>query len=148
MKKQQITAFYLEALLLIVVFVGIILVLTSIFGLSKARSSDAKLLTNAVSLAQNTAEAVSAADSPEALLALLDEGNAELVDADGQTSVCARYDADMTPDPAGAMRVEATWQPEEGAAGTLVSSTIRVLCEGTEPVYTLDTAIFLPEVTE
>ena len=33
MRKQQITAFYLETLLLIVVFVGIILVLTRVFGI-------------------------------------------------------------------------------------------------------------------
>ena len=46
MKKQEhITAFYVETLLLILVFIAIILVLTHVFGLGKVQSSRAKLLT-------------------------------------------------------------------------------------------------------
>lgn len=140
MKKQQhITSFYLETLLLIAVFIAIILVLTHVFGLGRTQSSEAKLLTNAVSLAQNAAEAVSAADSPETVVAILDEnGNVSL---DGDT-VQARYDTNMRPDANGSMCVDVTWEPD----GKLVSSTITVTYgDDVEPVYTLTTATYTEE---
>lgn len=143
MKKHHITAFYLETLLLILVFVSIILVLTDVFGLGHVQSVSAEELNTAVCLAQNAAEAVSASDSVEGLLALLDEGgNAEIMpDAAG---VAARYDAAMEPDPAGVFRVEARWLPEDGG---LVRSVIEVRrAERAEPVYTLNTAVYLREV--
>ena len=37
-RNGHITAFYLETLLLIVVFIGIILVLTQVFGLGRVQS--------------------------------------------------------------------------------------------------------------
>ena len=78
MKKQShITGFYLETLMLIVVFVLIILVLTQVFGLAQMQSTRAKELNGAVILAQNAAEAVAASETPEELLKLLNEnGNA------------------------------------------------------------------------
>ena len=64
MKRSQLTSFFLEALLLVIVFVAMILVLTGVFGASHAQSKEAKFLTQAVTLAANAAEAVSAADDP------------------------------------------------------------------------------------
>ena len=61
-KRHPITAFYIEALILIMVFVGIILLLTQIFGAGRMLSSDADRLTRAVGLAQNAAEAVAASE--------------------------------------------------------------------------------------
>lgn len=145
MKKQHITAFYLEALLLIVVFIAIILVLTQIFGLGKSQSSRARQLTDAVVLAEKAAEAVSASDSPETLFALLNEnGNARPM---GDTAgVTAFYGGDTRPDPAGAFRVDVTWLPETGESGILVRSVIEVRCgNAAEPVYRLDTAVFIEE---
>ena len=141
---RQVTAFYIETLLLVLVFVGIILVLTGVFSLAKRESREAELLSGAVTLSQNAAEAVSAADSEEELLALLDrDGNASL----GQEGVTARYDEDMRPDPSGALRLDVTWQPEAAEGGTLVRSRITVTCQGrAEPIYTLDTASFIGEV--
>ena len=72
--NKRVTSFYVETLILIIVFVAVILALTQVFGLSKKQSEEAKLLTGAVTLAQNAAEAFSAADSAESLLSLLDEG--------------------------------------------------------------------------
>ncbi len=145
MKRQtHITGFYLETLLLIAVFVAIILVLTQVFGLSRAQSGQAKLLTNAVTLAQNTAEAISASDSPEALLVLLDENGSARQGEKGQ--ILASYDADMTPAPGGSLTVEATWEPSD-PDDSLVYSTVSVWYEGkAEPVYTLRTAVYLGEV--
>lgn len=101
-RKQHITAFYLETLLMIVVFISIILVLTRVFGGARARSAEAKRLTAAVTLAQNAAEAVAASADPRELWELLDaDGNAVLQEdaATGQALVTAVYDADMKPVP-------------------------------------------------
>ena len=101
-KKQHITAFYLETLLMIVVFISIILVLTRVFGRARVQSVQAKTLTAAVTLAQNTAEAVSASGSPGELARILDEGgNVFLTEGKegGQALVTAAYDAGMTPVP-------------------------------------------------
>ena len=73
MKKQLLTSFYLEAVLLIAVFVAMILVLTGVFGAARTQSAAARRLTQAVTLAANAAEAVSAADSPEQAAALDDK---------------------------------------------------------------------------
>ena len=141
-RNGQITAFYFETLQLIVVFLAIILVLTQVFGLARQQTAAARQLTDAVTLAGNAAEAVSASADPAELLNLLNEnGNAEeLPDASG---VKAFYDNEKNPDPQGAYRVEVSWQPEKTAGGTMISSVISV-CHGSseEPIYSLETASF------
>ncbi|MBQ3955896.1 MAG: hypothetical protein II680_08400 [Clostridia bacterium] len=137
--KKHITSFYVETLILILVFVAVILTLTQVFGMAKKQSEEAKLLTSAVTLAQNAAEAfsASAADSGDALLALLDEGgNASISDG----KITAAYDADMTPDPDGILRVEVsgeTWIMSEHYA----KGTIRVVRADTgAEIYSVETA--------
>ena len=141
MKKQLLTSFYLEAVLLIAVFVAMILVLTGVFGAARTQSAAARRLTQAVTLAANAAEAVSAADSPEQAATLLDEGgNVRL--ADGRLE--ASYLADGSPCLSGAdaLRVTVSWEPAAEDAA-LVRSRIDVYAasDGT-PVYTLETARF------
>ena len=99
-KKQHITAFYLEALMMIVVFISIILVLTQVFGSARSQSAGARRLTEAVTLAQNTAEAVSASSPPQDLQQIL--GGASCADlsedgAAGEATVTVWYDTDMRP---------------------------------------------------
>ncbi len=149
MKRHQITAFYMETLLLIVVFVGVILLLTRVFGFGKLESQSAKLLTNSVCLAENAAEAVSASESPEQLLELLDTcGNASSAEENGIRRIRVTYDADMTPDPGGKLCLDVTWEPNASASGVLVNSVITAVYEGTEePIYTLKTAVFLRGVS-
>ena len=102
-RKQHITAFYLETLLMIVVFISIILVLTRVFGRARLQSVEAKRLTAAVTLAQNTAEAVSASGSPQDLLDLLNEKNnailqpADAADDTVSTVITALYDENLQP---------------------------------------------------
>jgi len=139
--KRHITAFYLETLLLILVFIAIILVLTQIFGMSKERSTQARLLTNAVCLAENAAEAVSASDSPEKLQELLDQDGNTSLREDGW--IRALYDLDMTPDRDGNLSVAISWDP----AGELVNSRILVKRLDTDQeLYSLNTAVYLREV--
>ena len=140
--RKQITTFYVETLLLIMVFVGIILVLTQVFGASKLQSSQAQQLTNAVCLAENAAEAFASADSPETLVSLLNENdNAAYVPDTG--TVWAYYNGDMTP-ANGELAVKITWEPRDG----LISSEITVYQWPSEQVlYTLDTAVYRREGT-
>ena len=143
-KHSRVTAFYCEALLLIVVFVSILLVLTQIFGLGRRKSEQARLKNNAVCLCANAAEAVSCADSPEALAALLDEGGN--VRASGEGRLLASYDADMHPDPAGRFVLELQWSEEPGPGGTLARAEISACYNGGEPLYRLETVVLLTEV--
>lgn len=123
-RKQHITAFYLETLLMIVVFISIILVLTRVFGSARVQSVEAKRLTTAVTLAQNTAEAVSASGSPQDLLDLLNEKNnailrtAGAADDTASTVITALYDENLQP-------VELTQQMAEQpqSMGTLIVET-------------------------
>ena len=145
MKKRQTTTFYIETLVLVAILIVVILVLTRVFGMGRARSQEARTLTCAVSLAQNAAEAVSSSDSPQALAQLLnDNDNAGYAE---DTGVTARYDPEMQPDPDGVFCVQISWEPEEMMSGTLVNSTITVLHDQEpEPVYSIDTAVYLNEV--
>ena len=61
--KKHITSFYIETLILVLVFVAVILTLAQVFGLAKKQSEEAKMLTAAVTVAQNAAEAFSVSDT-------------------------------------------------------------------------------------
>ena len=141
-KHSHITGFYLETLMLIVVFVLIILVLTQVFGLAQMQSTRAKQLNGAVILAQNALEAVSASETPEDLLTLLNDNDNAVLMAD-TAGVTACYDSDLNPDAEGNYRVDVTWLPEETENGILVHSVAEVRCDDAEaPVYRLETERF------
>ena len=145
MKRRHITGFYIETLVLIVIFVTVVLVLTQIFGVSRNESRSARMLTNAVTLAENAAEAVSASRDPEALAQLLNtDNNAQYDEEEG---VLAYYGPDLNPAADGVYLVQAGWEPQQTDAGTLVNSRISVWYgQEKEPLYVLETAVYLPEV--
>ena len=156
-KERSMTAFYLETLLMVLIFVAVIVIISQVLGLAKEKSREADQLNSAVCLAMNAAEAVSASDSDEALLQLLDENGNAAVTGDGQAdapALTAWYDGSMRPmtpeaaqDAEDVLRMEATWEPERSSAGTFVSSEIRVYAKaGREPVYTLKTGHYTQEV--
>jgi len=122
--EQHITSFYVEALLLIAAFIGILLALTRVFGLSRNESLRAKLLTNAVTLAENAADAFMAEETEP-------RGARE-----------DRFTADMAPDPAGVLAVRVAWQREEG----LLRGTVTVQ-RGAETLYTLPLCKYVGEVS-
>ena len=139
MKRQQLTSFYFEALLLAAAFAAIILVLTGVFASARARSVEARRLTQAVTLAANAAEAASAADSAAQSAALLDEGGNVRVTANGLE---AAYLADGSPCPdgSGALRLTLSWEPSAEDAALVVSRIAVYAAEEETPVYTLETA--------
>ena len=138
-QKRHITGFYIETLLLIVVFISIILVITNIFGLARVRSAQARYLTKAVTLAQNAAEAAAASKSIDEAAAILDENGNVTLSEDGE-SLSACYDSELTPAADGIYRIAMHWQEEEA----LANCQILVFHGGTqEPVYTLETAVYV-----
>jgi len=144
-KRRHITGFYIETLVLIVIFVTVVLVLTQIFGVSRNESRSARKLTNAVTLAENAAEAVSASKDPEALVQLLNTDNNARYDE--EEGVLVYYDADLKPAADGVYLVQVGWEPQQTGSGTLVNSPISVWYgQEREPLYVLETAVYLPEV--
>ncbi len=145
MKRHRITTFYMEALFLIAVFIAVILVLTRVFGIGRSQSQEAKLLTSAVSLAQNAAEAVSGSTDPEDVAELLTQTDTISVTVDEGKRIIARYDMDMNPDPEGELKLVIGWEPSETVSGTLVTCPITVWQDeqADEPVYALQTAVFV-----
>ena len=140
-QKRHITGFYIETLLLILVFVSIILVITNIFGMARVSSTSARHLTTAVALAQNTAEAAAASRSVDETAALLQENGNTEVSSDG-TGLTARYNSDLTPSADGIYRVDLTWTEEEALADCIVSV---FYAEEEEPVYSIHTAVYVKE---
>jgi len=159
-EHRSMTPFYLETVLIGIIFVLVISVLAQAFSQARIETQQAEKLTNAVCLAQNAAEAVGAADSKEALAQLLSEnGNTELRENEpGQAAVYAFYNSDMQPvtkeeaslivarhdDEESVLLVRTTWEPSESDTGTFVNSDIAVYCDAsTKPLYTLHTGAYL-----
>ena len=143
-KSRHLTAFYVETLLLTVTLILVAMVLTRMFGLGSLESSSAKTLTAAVGLAENAAEAMSASESPEDLLSILDENNNAVCE---DTTVTAYYDADFAPASKDdhSFAVSVLWEPDPSASG-LVNGTILVTddARGNE-IYRLTTAVYIKE---
>ncbi len=149
-QKGHNTAFYIETLLLIVVFIGIILVLTRIFGMARKKSVEAREKTSAICLCQNTAEAFAAAGDSKELLDLLNEkDNASIEEmGDKKGRITAAYAADMTPDPKGSLKVEIAWEPDPSESGNPAGGD-RILLQGTiqakkgkKVIYTVTTSSY------
>lgn len=105
MQGKRITAFYMEMLVLVAVFTGVILLLSQVFVTAKEQSAQAKVLTNAVCLAENAAGVHAAYLSvPELILGQMDENHNAALEEDGR--IRARYAADMAPDPSGPFTVK------------------------------------------
>ena len=124
--RKQLTAFYMETLLLLAAFMAIILVLVSVFGGARQQSTQAAQLTHAVRLAENAAEAVASVDSVDALQDLLGQGGGMRLDGSVLTVLYDDYELAIT------------WEPE----GALVNSAITVSRNG-EEIYTLETAVYI-----
>ena len=146
-KASQVTAFYVEVLILTVGMILIVLVLTQVFALGRMQSASAEELTDAVCLAQNAAEAVASSRSPKELLQTLGEdGNCGYDESASPPVVWAAYDTQMRPDAQGAILLCVTWEADDAEKGELVHSTITVTDRADEHViYTLRTAVFIKE---
>ncbi len=138
-KENHITAFYIETLMLVAVFITIILILTQTFAIARSKSFEARAMTDGVCLAKNAAEAVAVSDSQEALFTLLnEEGNA----AQEEGAIVATYNGKMQPATENVVyEVRVTWEPE---ADGLVRSEVSVDWSG-KNICTLNTAVYVEE---
>lgn len=135
--KHRITAFYMEMLLLVVVFTGVILIISGVFAAAKEQSSNARALNGAVRLAENAAEIVAGTDDRSEMVDLLGGNDSAACHLESQ-KLLARYNWNMESDPDGAFLVEVTWEEKDG----LVDYDITVTWQDGEPVYELKTSVF------
>ncbi len=134
--KHRITVFYIEMLLLVAVFTGVILVLSNVFARAKEQSSNAKSLNGAVQLAENAAEIVGGTDDHSEMVDLLGGDNNAACHLESQ-KLLARYNGDMEPDPDGGFLVVITWEDIEGLTNYDITVTWRE-----DPIYELETSVF------
>lgn len=135
--KHRITVFYMEMLLLVAVFTGVILVLSGVFAAAREQSSEARTLNGAVRLAENAAEIVTGTDDRSEMVDLLGENNSAACHLESK-KMLARYNVDLEPDPDGGFLVLITWEEQDG----LVDYDITVTWQDGEPVYKLETSVF------
>lgn len=142
-QRHSMTAFFLETLLLIGIFISIILLLTRTFAAAKRQSDEAYALTSAVCLASNAAEQAASVRSASELCSRLNEQNNAALDGD---TITAAYAYDLTPQADGPLCVSITWEPEDTAADTLVHCTVTVTRNtDSAQLYQLDTAVYVEE---
>ena len=134
--KHRITVFYIEMLLLVAVFTGVILVLSNVFATAKEQSSNAKSLNGAVQLAENAAEIVGGTDDHSEMVDLLGGDNNAACHLESQ-KLLARYNGDMEPDPDGGFLVVITWEDIEGLTNYDITVTWRE-----DTIYELETSVF------
>lgn len=131
---RQRRAFYLETLVLVALLVAVILTVTVCFARAENTRQEARLLTGAVELAKNAAEAAAEAADETQLAHILTENNNCVREKEGLT---LRYDGDFQPDPAGEIFLKITWQAAENG---LVTYDISV--EKDRALYALETAVY------
>ena len=150
-KHAHITAFYLETLLMILVFVAIILMLTQVFGASRKLSAEAGYLSDAATISESVSAAVRASDDEEALIGILngsagDSANgtpAVLLNGASVPTIEVRYDDDLVPAGDGPYEVTVTWEKTAGTRGDYVDSEITVRRDGVEdPILVTHTGTY------
>ena len=146
-KENHVTAFYLEVLLLTLCLIGIVLVLTRVFAMGRIESDGARELTDAVCLAQNAAEAVSASNSAESLCVILNEENNARI-ADGtELIVEAGYNADRTPNAGRAPHylLRVSWSDDCTGLAHAAITVRRGDISNAEIIFSLETAVYHKE---
>ena len=140
-KHAHVTAFYLETLLMILVFVAVILMLTQVFGQSRKLSAEAGYLSDAATISESVSAAVRASSDEDELFAALNWAE-EKSGADVPT-IEVRFGEDLMPAVDGPYHVTVTWESTEGARGDYVESEITVNRTGIdEPLLTTHTGTY------
>ena len=135
MNRERNTGFYLEAIVILLVFILVIHTLVRVYAGSRSASQDAQRLTDAVILASNGAELVLASDTPDKLMEFLKEGNPK----QENSVITVHFDDTLELAPDGEHELVIDWQETEA---DFVHAVITVYHRGTE-VYTLTTGSYL-----
>ena len=142
-KQNSMTILFIETLTLLVIFTIVIIALMKGFLFAGKLSREADSLSKAVHLAENAAEMVSASESGETLLSLLNEnGNAYVLKQTDDICIYrAAYDTDMNPASGGTFYADVSWKPGQDG---LVKSTVAVYRNNEkEPIYSLDLTVYI-----
>lgn len=126
--KRHFTSFYVETLILVLVFMLIILVLTRVFGAARTMSADAADLSQAVRIAENIAESVSSRNNGD-----VNPLSSAYVTPLPQSQ---RYDDTMRPAADGEYLAEVSYEYD----GMVTVCHIEI-SRGGRSIYTLDTAV-------
>lgn len=148
MKNRLNRLYHLETFILMGLFILVTLVLSRVFISGRLLSQKAQQLTDAVCLAENTAELVRASDSKEDLAVLLDiGGNAETLTGtqDGSVTVRMSYDRDMKPSPQAYYTVDARIG-DSGERKDEHDVAVRVYDPDGEEIYVLELTVSWQEV--
>ena len=135
MNQKRNTGFYIEAILLLLVFVFVIRILVMVNAVSHNVSKDAQRLSDGVILASNGAELVLASESADELMELLKDGNPRRENS----VITAHFDDTLEMNPNGSLELAIDWQ-ETG--DDFVHAVITVSEQGHE-IYTLTTGTYL-----
>ena len=144
MKEKRSIVFITELLLLFVLLLVVISVIARISILNRSRGLDARHLTEAVILAEDTAEVISAAEDEEEALELIRSMNVtESAEAeDGKILCVMRFTGED--DKTDEYRLTVSLNEEERSRGTLRTGTIDVFFgKDADALYTLDTGCFI-----
>lgn len=146
-KHAHVTAFYLETLLMILVFVAVILMLTQVFGGSRKLSAEAGYLSDAATISESISAAVRASGDEEELIEILNgtagTEAAALLDGAAVPTVQVRFGEDLAPAADGPYEATVTWEVTAGTRGDYVDSTITIYRDGTkDPILTTKTGTY------
>ena len=145
MKRKRDLAFIVELFLLFVILLFVIVVITKMLVTSRNRSLYAKHLTEAVTLAESSAEVIAAAGSQAEAERIFGELSqvTEVNASDGQIVLAMDFDGkDGGADQYRAV-IELTEEPQ--ASGTYLREVIEVFfADQTDPIYTLETGTYGP----
>ena len=147
-KRSHSTAFYLETLLMILVFVTVILLLTQVFGASMRLSRDADVRTTAVTLSESVDQACLATVDDAELLAILTGNGTGYGSVTGKGSLEVYFGEDLKPSAKGPYKVTIERDLTKGVRGTYAETVITVYHESSdEPVLETNTAEYVKEVS-
>ena len=135
MKQKQNFGFYMETIIMLLVFMIAISNIVRVFTASYGKSRNAEHLTDAVILASNGAELVLASQSPEEIMSVLKDAGPELEDS----VITAHFDDNLEMSKDGPIEMKIDWQETEA---DFAHAVITVSYSAME-LYTLTTGKYL-----
>ena len=145
-KEKSSIAFIVELFLMFAILLLVIVVITEFFVMTRSESLKAKQLTEAVIVAESTAEVVSRADSGSKAADLVGKmETVENVDVSGE-ELSFTVKPDGKGNTGAAYDVKVTLESRKNKTGTYVADTIGVSPAGRkEELYTLKTGHYAPK---
>ena len=137
MKQKQNFGFYMETIIMLLVFMVAIPNIVRVFTASYGTSRNAERLTDAVILASNGAELVLASHSPEEIMTVLEDAGPKLED----TVITAHFDDNLEMSKDGPIEMKIDWQETEA---DFAHTVITISYSGKE-LYELETGRYLEE---